>query len=193
MDGLEDSLKQLAKSGRVALAFQVCRDVKPQGMRIGTARGDAPPEFNDHPAARLDELLPSIEGRPANTPSPLHRPAAAPPSEKYADRGRHRMRTNDTQSPWTHLRHTPNLRTWRTQTFIIICRMLGKKIRLLRSAKGYSQEAFADACGLDRTYIGGVERGKRNLGLKNLLRIAQTLGVPPAELLADIPLDSGGE
>ena len=70
---------------------------------------------------------------------------------------------------------------------------VGKKVRLLRSAQGYSQEAFADACGLDRTYIGGVERGERNLGLKNLLRIAQTLGVPPAKLLADISLDSGDQ
>ena len=68
--------------------------------------------------------------------------------------------------------------------------VVGKKFRLLRSAKGYSQETFADACGLDRTYIGGVERGERNLGLRNLLRIAQTLGVPSTELLADISLDS---
>ena len=68
---------------------------------------------------------------------------------------------------------------------------VGKNVRLLRTTKGYSQEAFADACGLDRTYIGGVERGERNLGLKNFLKIAQTLGVPPAELLADISLDSG--
>lgn len=70
---------------------------------------------------------------------------------------------------------------------------LGKNIRLLRKAKGYSQESFANACGLDRTYIGGVERGERNLGIKNLLRIAQTLGVPPADLLTGISLDNGGE
>ncbi len=70
---------------------------------------------------------------------------------------------------------------------------VGKTIRLLRSAKGYSQEAFAEACGMDRTYIGGVERGERNLGLKNLLRIAQTLSVSPADLLVDISLDSGGQ
>lgn len=66
---------------------------------------------------------------------------------------------------------------------------VGKRIRLLRSAKGYSQEAFAAACGLDRTYIGGIERGERNLGLKNLFRIAQVLGVPPADLLMDISFD----
>ena len=70
---------------------------------------------------------------------------------------------------------------------------VGSKIRFLRSAKGYSQEAFADACGLDRTYIGGVERGERNIGLKNLLKIAHTLGVPASDLLADISLDSGGK
>ena len=64
---------------------------------------------------------------------------------------------------------------------------LGQKIRQLRVAKGLSQEAFASACGLDRTYIGGVERGERNLSLKNLLRISQTLGVAPADLLSGIP------
>ena len=71
--------------------------------------------------------------------------------------------------------------------------IVGRRIRHLRSAQGYSQEAFANACVLDRTYIGGVERGERNLGLKNLLRIAQTLGVHPADLLVDISLDNGGD
>ena len=70
-------------------------------------------------------------------------------------------------------------------------RDVGKRIRFLRSTKGYSQEGFAAACGLDRTYIGGIERGERNLGLKNLFRIAQILGVPPADLLVDISLDYG--
>ena len=70
---------------------------------------------------------------------------------------------------------------------------VGTRIRLLRSAQGYSQEAFARACGLDRTYIGGIERGERNLGLINLVRIAKALGVPPAELLADITVDAGDD
>ena len=39
----------------------------------------------------------------------------------------------------------------------------GKRVRELRAAKGFSQEAFADQCGLDRTYMGGIERGKRNV------------------------------
>ena len=63
---------------------------------------------------------------------------------------------------------------------------LGTQIRNLRYAKGFSQESFADACGLDRTYIGGIERGERNLGFKNLLRIAEALDVAPSELVAEI-------
>lgn len=63
---------------------------------------------------------------------------------------------------------------------------LGQAIRHLRTAKGLSQEAFASVCGLDRTYVGGVERGERNLSLKNLLRIANALEVAPSELLATI-------
>ena len=66
---------------------------------------------------------------------------------------------------------------------------LGQQIRQLRAAKGLSQEAFANSCGLDRTYIGGIERGERNLSLKNLLRISNALGVTPSELLAGIPGD----
>ena len=66
---------------------------------------------------------------------------------------------------------------------------LGQKIRQLRVAKGLSQEVFASTCGLDRTYIGGVERGERNLSLKNLLRISDALGVTASELLAGIPSD----
>lgn len=69
---------------------------------------------------------------------------------------------------------------------------VGKRIRQLRAERGYSQESFAIACGLDRTYIGGIERGERNLGLKNLFRIAHALEVPPSDLLLDISFDSGG-
>lgn len=60
---------------------------------------------------------------------------------------------------------------------------LGLAIRQLRRARGISQEAFAASCGLHRTYIGGIERGERNVSFANLLRIADALGVRPAELL----------
>lgn len=51
----------------------------------------------------------------------------------------------------------------------------GAVVRTLRQQQGFSQEAFADHCGLDRTYIGGVERGERNIGLVNVYRIAAAL------------------
>ncbi|MFN3152911.1 helix-turn-helix domain-containing protein [Bremerella sp.] len=59
----------------------------------------------------------------------------------------------------------------------------GKRVRELRTERGYSQEAFADACELDRTYVGGIERGERNLALRNIERIAETLGISLAELM----------
>ncbi len=52
---------------------------------------------------------------------------------------------------------------------------LGRVIREARRKKGYSQESFADAVGLHRTYVGGVERGERNVSLHNLVRIASAL------------------
>lgn len=54
---------------------------------------------------------------------------------------------------------------------------LGKRIRELRKEKGFSQEDFAYEVGLDRTYMGSVERGERNIAAINLIRIAKTLKV----------------
>ncbi|MCD0462162.1 helix-turn-helix domain-containing protein [Roseiconus lacunae] len=59
----------------------------------------------------------------------------------------------------------------------------GERVRELRIAQGYSQEDFAAECGLDRTYIGGIERGERNLGLKNVELIARTLGITLSQLM----------
>jgi transcriptional regulator with XRE-family HTH domain len=59
---------------------------------------------------------------------------------------------------------------------------LGIRITALQTDRGWSQEGFADRCGLDRTYIGGIERGERNLAVLNLLRIARTLGVSVGSL-----------
>lgn len=60
---------------------------------------------------------------------------------------------------------------------------LGDNIRELRKSKGLSQEAFADSVGLDRTYMGGIERGERNIATLNLIRIAMTLRVEVGELM----------
>lgn len=61
---------------------------------------------------------------------------------------------------------------------------MGRTIRDLRAEQGYSQESFADAVGLHRTYMGGIERGERNVGVSNLSRIAETLEMPLSELIA---------
>ncbi|MGH9344881.1 MAG: helix-turn-helix domain-containing protein [Terriglobia bacterium] len=59
----------------------------------------------------------------------------------------------------------------------------GVRVRDLRKATGMSQEAFADRCGLDRTYISGIERGKRNVSLENLKVLAKALDVSLSTLL----------
>lgn len=54
-------------------------------------------------------------------------------------------------------------------------------MRAERKARGYSQEAFADHIGIDRSYMGGVERGERNLSLTNIMRILVGLEMKPSE------------
>jgi len=61
---------------------------------------------------------------------------------------------------------------------------VGRAIRDARKERGYTQEAFALAAGLDRSYMGAVERGEFNLTLEALLKIAGALGVLVSELLA---------
>ncbi len=64
-----------------------------------------------------------------------------------------------------------------------IRRILAKKIKLLRAARGWSQETLAELCGFSRSYIANIESGKHNLSLDNLERIAEAFEVPIAELL----------
>jgi transcriptional regulator with XRE-family HTH domain len=59
----------------------------------------------------------------------------------------------------------------------------GRRVRELRKDQGYSQESFAYACELDRTYVGGIERGERNVALRNIEKIADTLGITVSELM----------
>lgn len=62
-------------------------------------------------------------------------------------------------------------------------RTVGENLRAYRERLGYSQEVFADVLGVHRTYLGGLERGERNLTLKSVERIADRLGVNPLKLL----------
>ena len=59
---------------------------------------------------------------------------------------------------------------------------LGQRIRELRKEKDFSQEDFAYAVGLDRTYMGGIERGERNVAALNLIRIAKALKMEVGDL-----------
>ena len=60
---------------------------------------------------------------------------------------------------------------------------VGRKIRELREAKDWSQEELAFKAGLHRNYVGGIERGERNVAILNIARLARALGVRPRELL----------
>jgi transcriptional regulator with XRE-family HTH domain len=62
----------------------------------------------------------------------------------------------------------------------------GKRVRKLRQDAGMSQDAFADLCQLDRTYIGGIERGERNIGLKNIDAIASAFKRSIADLMKGV-------
>jgi transcriptional regulator with XRE-family HTH domain len=61
--------------------------------------------------------------------------------------------------------------------------LFGARVRQERKRAGMSQEALAHVAGLDRTYVGSVERGERNISIDNIARLARALGLDPAELM----------
>ena len=65
-----------------------------------------------------------------------------------------------------------------------IRKKFGERVRALRKERGYSQEAFADACSLHRTYIGAIERGERNVAIDNIAKIAAALKVDAGTLFS---------
>jgi transcriptional regulator with XRE-family HTH domain len=72
-------------------------------------------------------------------------------------------------------------------------RLLGQRIRDQRTALGLSQEALAERSDIHWTFLGQVERGRRNLSLHNLLKIAAGLEVDPAELVQGLKPPRGSE
>ena len=61
---------------------------------------------------------------------------------------------------------------------------LGNAIRAFRQENGLSQEALANEIGIDRSYMGGIERGEHNVAIMNLSKIAKTLKIKTSDLLA---------
>lgn len=60
----------------------------------------------------------------------------------------------------------------------------GSRVRELRKSAGLTQEQLAAVADLDRSYVGGVERGERNVSLENICRLADAIGVSPADLFS---------
>lgn len=67
-----------------------------------------------------------------------------------------------------------------------ILKGFGQKLRQLRKCEGFSQEAFALECGLDRSYVGAIERGERNLSLRNIEVVADKLNLIISELFTGV-------
>ena len=85
---------------------------------------------------------------------------------------------------WWMPRSAPPSRTQR--------QVFARNVRLVRVNAGLSQEAVADEAGLDRTFIGSLERGERNISIDNIERISGVIGVPAYELLhPDLPRARG--
>ena len=66
-----------------------------------------------------------------------------------------------------------------------IVKVFGSNVRKYRSALGLSQEAFAERCGLHRTYISAIECYRRSIALENIQRVADALGIEPYKLLVE--------
>ncbi len=68
----------------------------------------------------------------------------------------------------------------------LLLKALGQRIRELRTEQGYLQEAFADKCGVHRTFMGTIERGESNLSFQNIHKVAKTLDVTLSNLFLDL-------
>lgn len=62
--------------------------------------------------------------------------------------------------------------------------IFGKRVAALRKKRGWSQEQLALESGLARSYLGGVERGQRNISLLNIYRLAESMAIPPSEFFS---------
>jgi transcriptional regulator with XRE-family HTH domain len=71
--------------------------------------------------------------------------------------------------------------------FLSTRQLFSRNVRKARVAKGFSQEDLAELAGLHRNYVGGVERGERNISIDNMEKLAKALGTTIAKLVSDSP------
>jgi len=67
----------------------------------------------------------------------------------------------------------------------VVRKRFGQNLRAVRQSKGFSQEHLAHAAGIDRSYVGKIERGQVNLSIEKLYLLAETLGCSPKELVPE--------
>lgn len=65
-------------------------------------------------------------------------------------------------------------------------KLVGRRIRYYRLKRGWSQEKLAEMADMDRTHVGRIERGEKNIGIENLARLARVLGVRVAGLVKEL-------
>jgi transcriptional regulator with XRE-family HTH domain len=85
--------------------------------------------------------------------------------------------------PWTYRHLLSTMSRVKQDTL----KTLGSRIRACRKALGWTQEELADNAGIDRSYIGGVERGERNVTFRVLCQICGALGCDVAALTKGVP------
>lgn len=69
---------------------------------------------------------------------------------------------------------------------------VGKRVRTLRQERGYSQDRFAAAAGLDRSYMGQIEGGEKNVTITTIVRIAEALAIDPGEIVRGLRSTTDG-
>jgi transcriptional regulator with XRE-family HTH domain len=67
---------------------------------------------------------------------------------------------------------------------VAVQELFGARVREVRQTRGLTQESLAHLAGLDRSYVGQVERGERNIALINIVKLALAMSITPAELLS---------
>jgi transcriptional regulator with XRE-family HTH domain len=68
----------------------------------------------------------------------------------------------------------------------VVRKRFGQNLKAVRQSKGFSQEHLAHAAGIDRSYVGKIERGQVNLSIEKLYLLAETLGCSPKDLIPEV-------